>query len=226
MVKGNNMLPNGHFHKDWQRRVKLWFAQPAKKLKRRQLRAAKAVKSAPRPLNTLKPAVRCQTIKYNTRIRPGRGFTLEELHAAGVNRHQAPTIGICVDHRRKNRSEESFRENVTRLKVYKSKLVIFPRKCGKKLKAGEASAEERKAVSQNTNPLILALPSVSKKPKARAITKEEKERRVTNLLRKARYDAKLWGKREKRAKEKAEGKGKKEKKEKKDKDDKADGGDE
>jgi len=203
------MIPNGHFHKDWQRRVKLWFAQPSKKLKRRQLREAKAAKLAPRPLNSLRPAVRCQTIKYNRRIRPGRGFTLEELRAAGINVREAPTVGITVDHRRKNRSEESFRENVTRLKVYKSKLVVFPRKSGKKLKSGDATVEERKAVSQNHNRLILALPSASKKPKARAITGEERARRVTNILRKARYDAKLWGRREQRAKEKAEGKIKK-----------------
>lgn len=27
MVKHNNVIPNGHFHKDWQRRIKTWFDQ-------------------------------------------------------------------------------------------------------------------------------------------------------------------------------------------------------
>lgn len=27
MVKHNNVLPNGHFHKKWQRRVRTWFDQ-------------------------------------------------------------------------------------------------------------------------------------------------------------------------------------------------------
>lgn len=31
MVKHNNIVPNAHFHKDWQRRVKCFFDQPAKK---------------------------------------------------------------------------------------------------------------------------------------------------------------------------------------------------
>jgi large subunit ribosomal protein L13e len=211
MVKGNNMLPNGHFHKDWQRRVKTWFAQPSRKLKRRQVRAAKASRLAPRPLNLLRPGVRGQTIKYNARIRAGRGFTLEELKAAGINQHQAPTIGISVDHRRKNRSEEAFQLNVNRLKVYKNKLVIFPRHCSKKLKKGDAKPEDLKAVSQNKSVHILPLPTGQKRLKARVITKEERVRTVTKILRKAHKESKYWGIQEKLAKRKAEGKGKKKK---------------
>ena len=40
----------------------------------------------------------------------------------------APTIGIAVDHRRRNRSLESLQANVQRLKEYRSKLILFPRK--------------------------------------------------------------------------------------------------
>ena len=47
-----------------------------------------------------------QTQRYNTKIRAGRGFTLDELKAAKIPVKYAPTIGICVDHRRKNRSVE------------------------------------------------------------------------------------------------------------------------
>lgn len=77
--KRNNMVPNAHFHKDWQRYVKCWFNQPARKKRRRNKRVEKARKIAPRPLHTLRPVVRCQTFKYNTRLRLGRGFTLDEL---------------------------------------------------------------------------------------------------------------------------------------------------
>lgn len=79
MVKHNNVVPNAHFHKDWQSYVKTWFNQPAKKVARRNARVAKAAAVAPRPLNLLRPAVRGQTLKYNNRVRAGRGFTLDEL---------------------------------------------------------------------------------------------------------------------------------------------------
>jgi large subunit ribosomal protein L13e len=36
MVKHNNVIPNQHFKKKWQFRVKTWFNQPARKLRRRQ----------------------------------------------------------------------------------------------------------------------------------------------------------------------------------------------
>lgn len=51
--------------------------------------------------------------------------------AAGIPKKLAPTIGIAVDHRRKNRSLEGLQANVQRLKTYKAKLVIFPRRAGK-----------------------------------------------------------------------------------------------
>jgi large subunit ribosomal protein L13e len=79
MVKHNNVIPNGHFHKDWQRYVKTWFGQPAQKKARREARVAKAKQMAPRPLNKLRSAVRCPTIKYNRKVRTGRGFTMAEL---------------------------------------------------------------------------------------------------------------------------------------------------
>ena len=79
-MKHNNQLPNAHFHKHWQRRVKTWFDQPGKKVARRQARLAKAQRIAPRPVDgLLRPAVRCQTVRYNTKVRAGRGFTLDEL---------------------------------------------------------------------------------------------------------------------------------------------------
>ena len=39
--KRNNILANAHFHKDWKRRVKTWFNQPARKARRSATRVAK-----------------------------------------------------------------------------------------------------------------------------------------------------------------------------------------
>ena len=58
-------------------------------------------------------------------------FTIFYMQAAGISCKVAPTIGIAVDHRRKNRSTESLQANVQRLKEYKSKLIVFPRKASK-----------------------------------------------------------------------------------------------
>ena len=78
--KHNNMIHNNHFHKDWQRYVKTWFNQPGRKKRRRQARAKKALRVAPRPVaGAIRPVVRCPTFRYNTKVRAGRGFTLEEL---------------------------------------------------------------------------------------------------------------------------------------------------
>lgn len=200
------MIPDGHFHKDWQRYVRTWFNQPAKKVARRNKRIAKAKALHPRPLNNLRPVVRCQTIKYNQKVRSGRGFTLDELEAAKIQRKFASTIGISVDHRRKNRNEESFQANVARLKLYRSKLVIFPRNpTSKRAKKGDATAEERKAAyEQNVGSHVLPVSQPVRRNKARAITKDEQSRTVSTILRKALTDAKLWGVREQRAKKKAE----------------------
>jgi len=204
MVKHNNVVPNGHFHKDWQRYVKLWFDQPAKKVARRSARDAKVAKVAPRPVNQLRPVVRGQTLKYNLKTRSGRGFTLFELQGAGIPKKEARGIGISVDHRRKNRNEEGFKQNVNRLKLYKSKLVVFPRKpSNKRLRKGDATAQERQAVEQNVDKQVVPLPTQSKHFKARVITAEEHGRNVAAFLRKTRTDAKLWGQREARAKAKA-----------------------
>lgn len=53
--------------------------QPGRKHRRRQARLSKAAAVAPRPVDKLRPVVRCPTIKYNRRSRAGRGFTLQEL---------------------------------------------------------------------------------------------------------------------------------------------------
>ena len=86
-AKRNQMIPNAHFHKDWDRYVKTWFNQPARKERRRKMRAKKAAAVAPRPMKQLRPVVRCPTFRYNVKQRGGRGFSLEELKTAGISKN-------------------------------------------------------------------------------------------------------------------------------------------
>ncbi|XP_077057903.1 large ribosomal subunit protein eL13 [Siphateles boraxobius] len=199
----NGMILNPHFHKDWQKRVRTWFNQPARKLRRRKARQAKARRIAPRPVSgPLRPIVRCPTIRYHNKIRAGRGFTLEELKAAGINKKVARTIGIAVDPRRRNRSTESLQSNVQRLKVYRSKLIIFPRKASAP-KKGDSTEEEIKMATQLTGP-VMPIKNFFPKEKARVISEEEKNFEAFVSLRMARANARLFGIRAKRAKEAAE----------------------
>lgn len=87
MGKGNNMIPNAHFHKYWQRHVRTWFNQPARKQRRRQNRVKKARALFPRPASgPIRPIVRCPSIRYHTKLRAGRGFTLEEVKVSVFSR--------------------------------------------------------------------------------------------------------------------------------------------
>ncbi|EPS40455.1 hypothetical protein H072_5710 [Dactylellina haptotyla CBS 200.50] len=205
-IKHNQQLPNNHFRKHWQERVRVHFDQPGRKLRRRQARLSKAATVAPRPVDKLRPVVRCPTIKYNRRVRPGRGFTLEELKAAKIPRKLALTIGIPVDHRRQNRSEEGLTVNVQRLKEYKDKLILFPRRIGRP-KKGDASKEDvvaaRSAETQSTSTLFPIVP-VDKSIQERAITAEEKDSSAYRKLRLVRSEAKYVGIRAKREEAKKE----------------------
>jgi large subunit ribosomal protein L13e len=105
--KGNNEIPGNHFRKHWQRRIKTWFNQAGRKTRRAQNRVKKLKAVAPRPIGLLRPAVHCPSIRYNSKIRLGRGFSLEELKKAGIPVIEAKQFGIAVDYRRTNRSLES-----------------------------------------------------------------------------------------------------------------------
>jgi large subunit ribosomal protein L13e len=132
------VLHGNHFRKDWQRRVRTWFDQPGRKVRRRTARKVKSAALGVRPLTLLRPAVRGQTVRYNRKLREGRGFTFAELKDAGIGRKEARGVGIVVDHRRRNLSEEGKKINVERLKAYKARLIVFPRKAGK-TKTGDSS---------------------------------------------------------------------------------------
>jgi large subunit ribosomal protein L13e len=150
----------------------------------------------------LRPIVSGQTVKYNMKKRAGRGFTLEELKEAGIPAKLAPTIGIAVDHRRRNRSLESLQENANRLKAYKANLVLFPRRAGKP-KAGDSPAEELAAAQQLRGPLLPAAKAAPALEKV-AVTEEMKKEYAYGVLRVERMNARMAGVREKRAKEAAQ----------------------
>uniref|UniRef100_A0A0V0HGF3 60S ribosomal protein L13 n=1 Tax=Solanum chacoense TaxID=4108 RepID=A0A0V0HGF3_SOLCH len=199
-MKHNNVIPNGHFKKHWQNYVRTWFNQPARKTRRRAARQKKAATIFPRPTaGSLRPIVHGQTLKYNMKVRAGRGFSLEELKAAGIPKKLAPTIGIAVDHRRRNRSLEGLQTNVQRLKTYKAKLVIFPRHA-KKVKAGDSSAEE---LANATQVQVPYLPIVREQPAIELVkvTDEMKSFKAYGKLRIERTNARHVGVRLKRAAE-------------------------
>ncbi|EZF24464.1 hypothetical protein H112_03065 [Trichophyton rubrum D6] len=208
-IKHNQVIPKNHFHKDWDRRVRVHFDQPGRKHRRREARLAKAAALAPRPVDKLRPIVRCPTIKYNSRVRAGRGFSLQELKEAGIPRKLASTIGITVDHRRGNVSAESLSVNVARLKAYKARLILFPRKSGQ-FKKLDSSAEEIKAAKEGLAKSINSILPVTNAARENAISEIKKsdlpqgEENAYRKMRIARSDARLVGVRAKRAKAKAE----------------------
>jgi large subunit ribosomal protein L13e len=159
MVKHNNIIPNGHFKKYWQRYVRTWFDQPGQKKARSLRRKARAEKMAPRPAQLVRPEVTCPTQRYNSKQRLGRGFSLAELKEAGISPAYARTVGIAVDHRRTNYSVEAKQRNVQRLKTYKSKLIVFPRRRGKlssKKADGTTYARNQKAGDASKSDLASA----------------------------------------------------------------------
>ncbi|KAI0094812.1 ribosomal protein L13e [Irpex rosettiformis] len=196
----NNVLHQNHFRKDWQIRVRTWFDQPGRKIRRRQVRKEKAARLGVRPLELLRPAVRAQTVRYNRKVREGRGFTLSELKEAGIGRKEARTVGIVVDHRRRNLSEEGKALNVERLKAYKARLIVFPRNA-KKPKKGDSTGDDLKA---GTTRAAVALPNPYVHEAPRKITEDEREFKAYRTLRDGWANARHEGARKARAAKKAE----------------------
>ncbi|CAE6942323.1 unnamed protein product [Symbiodinium sp. CCMP2456] len=122
------------------------------------------------------------------KLRLGKGFTLDELKEAKIPKKYAKTIGIAIDHRRRNRCTESLQANVERLKLYMSKLLLFPKKAGaKKVRKGDTPRSELQNVAQNTLKEIIP----------------EKEASAYKQLKKARTNKHYLGERMKKAKDAA-----------------------
>merc|ERR1712241_715131 len=111
--------------------------------------------------------------------------TLEEIKAAGLSKKFARTIGIAVDHRRRNKSVESLQLNSQRLKEFKSKMILFPINA-KKPRQGDATAEKMSK-------------AVNKRPRAMAITADMQAFKAFQTIRQARAFKRLHGIRAKKA---------------------------
>jgi large subunit ribosomal protein L13e len=220
-----------HYRKEWDRRVKTWLDQPARKVRRREARKSKAAAAAPRPVGLLRPTVRGQSARYNAKAKQGRGFSLAELRAAGLTAAAAGTIGIAVDHRRINKSEESLAANKARLAAYLATVVVAKRKAkgadqstvptigtsttaagglGGKAQARVRGApratlgENEKRASRPAPAAAVKAPGASAPVEFVAVTAELKKAQAYRTLRQEWINMRLVGKREKAKKEKAE----------------------
>ena len=175
MVCKNNRVPNDHLRKNWQRRVKTFFDDPTRKVRRQNARKLRAAAIAPRPVDgPLRPVVHCPTARYNRRVRLGRGFTKEELAAAGIETSRARFLGIAVDKFRVHTKNELKQQNIDRLKEYKAKLVRVKKD------------EKVEGVAHSG---LFALPKADQDVKWRVISQEDKTREIV----KAKRDAiKAW----------------------------------
>jgi len=191
MVRHNNEVPHEHFHKHWILRVRTWFNQPARKLRRHNARVAKAKKMFPRPIQQLHPIVRCPSRRYNMRVRAGRGFSLDELKAAKINPQFARTIGIAVDKRRHPRSDEALQLNVERLREYMKNLVLLPRNPAK-VHEGETAPEEFKKVAQVKGE-VMPIRQPEHKQEFVEVTPQMKKYSAVGHLHKARREARYAG---------------------------------
>jgi large subunit ribosomal protein L13e len=164
MVAKNNRVPNDHLRKYWYHRVKTYFDDPARKVRRQKARKERAKRIAPRPADgPLRPLVRCPTVRYNRRLRLGRGFTTDELKAAGIDSSRARFLGIAVDKFRRHTKEEATkRANVDRLTAYKDAIV-------------RVHTKTEKLPAAAPRPALFALPPAEQEVKWRVIKAEDKK---------------------------------------------------
>ena len=209
MVRHNNMIHNVHLKFDWQDKVKTWYNQPGRKHRRRVLRQKKAALQSPNPTHKLRPIVRGQTNKYNTKIKLGRGFTEKELKEAGIRGlSYARSLGIAIDLRRKDTSKETLDLNAGRIKEYLARMILYPRKekkPEKKPQVPEATEEKIKSAEagiQNTLKGVIELPKKEVGYSFEAITDDMKKKCVYQTQRKEIKTAKGFYERLKKIKEK------------------------
>ena len=172
------------------------------KEKERTKKWKKANLVAPNPTHKLRPIVRGQTNKYNTKIKLGKGFTEKELKEAGIRGlSYARSLGIAVDLRRKDTSKETLDLNSGRIKEYLSRMILYPRneqKPDKKPQVQEATGDKLKsaeAKQQNTIKGVIELPKKEIGYSFAPITDEMKNKNVYQTQRKEIKTAKGFYKR-------------------------------
>ena len=182
----NNAIQRPHLRKHYQKWIKTWFNQPARKFRRISKRRDLAESSFPRPIRKLQPEVSKPTFRYTGQRRLGRGFSLQELAEVKLNPAFARTIGVRVDHRRTNKSVESLQRNVKRLKAYLAKLVLLPRKADKPKKGtwGRLGDKAEKVeLTQEARPEVLDAQRASRRVKGEKISAEQSKFRAHAYLR-------------------------------------------
>lgn len=194
MVKHNNQIPNIHCKKKYCEssrgplKVKLALKQATRKKARRVKRAAKAARIAPAPLERLRPVVHCPTQRYSSKVRLGKGFTLEELKAAQLHPTYAMTVGIAIDWRRRNKSEESLALNLARLEAYKKSLVVL-----KKNKKTEGAGTEEITLPPQFKGVIQPITKPDAAIDMQEVTTEMKDFKAVTTLRVARQETRVAG---------------------------------
>ncbi len=186
MPKHNNAIQRPHLRKHIRPLIKTFFDQAGQKKRRLQKRQQKAAALFPRPISKLRPLVHKPTQRYSSQIREGRGFTLEEIRAVGINKKYAKSIGISIDTRRTNKSNESLQRNTQRLKEYVERLVVLPRTGRKVYKAGYGrladSNETADKCVQNVERSVLPVKAPVVAQRTKKITKEMNEFRPKGRL--------------------------------------------
>jgi large subunit ribosomal protein L13e len=117
----------------------------------------------------------------------------------------APTIGIAVDFRRQNLSEESLAANVARLKAYQERLILLPRRSNAP-KKGDTKTDLSKVdkVAQVAQAFSIAPTDIAFKEISKGDMPSAVEGGAYKALREARANKRYQGAKEKRARDKAE----------------------
>ena len=200
MPPHNNALQLPHLRKHWQKWVRTWFNQPARKLRRITKRRQLAKDCFPRPTKSLRPTVSRCTFRYSGQQRLGRGFSLQELAELKLNARFAASVGIAVDHRRTNKSVESLQRNVAKLREYLGKMTLLPRRAGQPKKATRGALADSTQTAepvQEIAPAVLRRPDAPARVKPQAISAEQGAFRAHSYLRLLRTQKKHAGKKPK-----------------------------
>ena len=201
-MKHNQAIQNVHFCKDWRSKVHTWYKQPFRKQRRHAARVLKAKQVFPNTITTLKPSVHCMNQRFNYRMRLGKGFTLKELQVAKIDRNLAKTIGIAVDARRKDSSQECLMRNAARLSEYMSRLVVLPKTRSAKAirlvnnkknaeKRTKKAAEIQKYIAEHNKQIKELKAKVCEAKKAYAATKDVAKAKELKACMKALRKAQL-----------------------------------